>query len=130
MATTNDIYLWMDDAEIINLVLNRIEPHGYEWDVINSKMWKRPYRTGDYSAYLTPKIARDVLSASDSSSEDETNKLLEFFWGCPVLPKPPQIDTKTCKHEWIDVILFNLVTKRCKFCDIKKPSDSSEKPSK
>lgn len=123
---TNDLYSWMYETDIISLVDKRLSDVGYSWNHTTGEIVKLPYRLGDYKKNLTVEQARKVLSWSDGTSESETKKLLEYFWSISddfnTIPSSTMIvNVSQCVvHDWIDVVLFNVVSKRCSICDTKK----------
>lgn len=123
---TNDLYDWMFDTDIISLVTKRFDDVGYSWNSTTGEIVKFPYKLGDYKKYLTLKEARKVLSGSDGTAESETKKLLEYFWSLgdfnATSSNTTAVDKTQCVvHDWVDVVLFNVVSKRCSMCDTKKP---------
>lgn len=121
---TNDLYSWMYETDIISLVTKRFDDVGYSWNAMTGEIIKLPYKLGDYKKYLTIDQARKVLSWSDGTSESETKKLLEYFWSIDDFNASSSAMASAVSqcvvHDWIDVVLFNVVSKRCSICDIKK----------
>lgn len=130
------VYDLMDDNAIISLVWDCLMPHGIDWNYKTEEIRKIGSSACGVPKFMSLTKARNILSASDGSREDETNKLLEFFFGPPPeFPKPTTIyhygdevmPPIACSHHyWVDVILFNSITQRCKHCDIKKPQEEKK----
>lgn len=118
---TNDLYSWMYEDDIIKLLTTRFANAGYLWNPKTFEIVRLPYRLGDYKSYLPIEDARKVLSKSDGTAEDETKKLIEYFWRIGPTLSQTEITTAQCSHSWTTVILFNVVSERCVYCDIKKP---------
>lgn len=112
-------YDFYSDDHIIDLVWRRLEGTEVAWlplqDIITDNRSK--------TKGLTLSQARNILSMSDGTDDDEQRKLLEFFWGPESVPKPKEPynkEPKTCSHDWIEVILFHTPQMRCRWCDVKK----------
>lgn len=118
----------MTDGEILYKVWDLINPHGVYYSPISKELYAHAWNKRKLDVSIHD--LKCILAMADGTPEDETKKLLDFFWGIPVLPKgkeTPKVDKNYCtSHQWVEVMLFNVTTQRCAYCDIKKPADAKD----